>query len=524
MALQTIPGFTGFQYARFSSNNRRAIGKFTDVNHLMGIHETDPADYDKKVIQIYTQSTLYSNDFLNMVNQSTPFYIERGDTWKWKIEVPFQFSKIVDVPDATRALSKPGIDGQEFTLAFDTNEFSKNETIIIGHRMYGPQVAVVKDPVPYGRAWLFTLTLVTDQPTTAFIASEFLQVGIELHPGTSSIGEFDTEMPGLGRMADTIEMFESLSSASGRSHKITKWADETLISQRDAEGNLLDMVMYMPQVRNSTDKLSPSSVRWEPFIETLLRKKMLEDKVNKMIWGKAGTVRTNGSKQEYKKLSDGVYQRMRKYGNYVPYNRGEFTCNLVRAVFGDLFYRRVAVKDRRVKLYTNEAGMDVWQQALKQDAINSGLTLMTSVPAVSTGPGSTSDKSQHLVYSWAFDQMVTRETGVVEVIHLTELDLPQTNLEFGQNKKSTPVFMVFNVSPDSDGGFKGNVREVRLKGAPNMTWGYVDGRISHLGHFKSQGMQSANTNPWYSIWFEDRYDVFVEDLSRCVLIEEVPQF
>jgi hypothetical protein len=42
-------------------------------------------------------------------------------------------------------------------------------------------------------------------------------------------------------------------------------------------------------------------------------------------------------------------------------------------------------------------------------------------------------------------------------------------------KKSTPVFMVFDVSPMSDGSLINNIREVRMKGAPSMTWGYIDG-------------------------------------------------
>ena len=524
MALQTIPGFTGFQYARFSSNNRRAIGKFTDANHLQAIQETDPADYDKKIIQIYTQSALYSNDFLDMINRTTPYYIDHGETWKWKIEVPFQFSKIVQIPDSTAALSQVGLDGQEFTIVLDSSEFSKNETIILGHRQYGPQLAIVQDPVPYGRAFLYTCTYITDNPMSDYLDPTFLQVGIDVLPGTSVIGQFDTDLPGLGRMVDSIELFESLSSSFGRSHTVTKWADEEILHQRDQDGNLLDMVSYFPQYRNSTQKISPSDMRWEPFIEMLLRKRMIEDKVTKMIYGRAGTVRTNGSKQEYKHLSDGVYQRMRKHGNYLSYNRGEFSNNLVRSIFGDLFYRRVDMANRKVKLYTNEAGMDTWEQALKMDAQNSGITLMSQIPAVQQGPIKADDKSRHLVYSWAFDQTVTRETGTIEVVHLKELDQPQTNLEYGQNKKSTPVYMVFNVSPDSDGSFQGNIREVRKKGAPNMTWGYVDGRQSHLGHFKSQGMSSANMFPGYQIWFEDRADVFVEDLSRCVLIEEKPQF
>lgn len=525
MALNTIPGFTGYKYARFSANNRRAIGKFTDSNHLRAIQHTSPADYDKKIIEIYTQTSLYSNDFLTMINQSTPYYIDFDDTWKWKVEVPFMFASIVDVPDATLALAKPGIDNQPFSLILDTSEFSKNETVIVGHRQYGPQLAVVSDPIPQGRAWYYTFQLITDQPTVKFVDRAFLQPGIQVLPGTSVIGEFDVELPGLGRLADTIEMFESMSAAIGRSHHVTKWADELNIRQVDGEnGQLADLIAYYPnQVRNSR-KISSAGLRWEPFIETQLRMKMLDDKVNKMIWGQAGTVRTDASKQEFKRLSDGVYQRIRKYGNYVPYNRGDFNINLLRSVFGDLFYRRVSMAQRRVKLYTNEAGMDVFQTAIKQDAMNSGLNYMTQVPAVTSSTVNANSPQNHLTYAFAFDSIYSRETGVVEVVHLTELDQPQTNLEFGQNKKSTPIFLVFNVSPDSDGTFRGNVREVRLKGAPSMTWGYIDGRQSHLGHFASKGMNSSSMNPGYQIWFEDRVDVFVEDLSRCVLIEEMPQF
>ncbi len=95
---------------------------------------------------------------------------------------------------------------------------------------------------------------------------------------------------------------------------------------------------------------------------------------------------------------------------------------------------------------------------------------------------------------------------------------------FDSTENPTPVFMVFDVSPMSDGSMVNNIREVRMKGAPSMTWGYIDGTRHHLGFAKSQGMSSANKFPGYEIWMKDRCDVFIEDLSRTVLIEEIPQF
>lgn len=516
MATQTIPGLSGFLYARVSSMDKRAVGKLTDTNHLESFHSQEPAEYDKKIISLYTQSSLYSNDFLDMINKSKPFYIDNNtDSWKWDVQVPYKFPKIIDIPTSTAAMAKPGIDGQEFQVVLDSSEFSANQIVSVGSRQYGPRWFVVKDPLPWNAGFIYTFTLVSDNPTVAFVDSKFLQTGNELELIDVSIGEFDQELPGLPRLGEKITMFESLSSAYGFKHTITKWADER--SLRDQAGRPLDILVYARAQRNDLP-ITRNDVKWEPFIEYLMRKSMLEVKVKRMIWGKPGTVKTNGSKQEVKRTSAGVYHRMRNNGNLVQYNRGEFSANLLRSVFGDLFYRRVDVKDRKVKMYTNEAGFDTFQQALKADALNSGLTFVAD-----SGDRYLQGKGQNITYNFAFDSLVSRESGRVELVHLKELDLPQSNLEFGQNKKSTPVFFVFDVSPTSDGSMTNNIREVRLKGSPSMTWGYVDGRQHHLGFARSQGMSSANMFPGYTLWMEDRCDIFIEDLSRTVLIEEIPQ-
>jgi hypothetical protein len=521
MSIQTIPGLVGFTYARVASMDKRAVGKLTDSNHLESFHSTEPADYDKKIISLYTQSSLYSNDFLDMINKSTPFYIDNNsDAWKWDIAVPYKFPKIIDIPASLTTIltntGKAGIDGQEFQLVLDTNEFSKNAIISIGTRQYGPRFYVIKDPLPYNNGFLYTFTLVSPNPKVDFVNPTFLKIGVELELIDAAIGEFDQDLLGLPRLGEKITMFESLSSAYGYEHKITEWADDRMM--KDASGAALDILVYAPQRRNQLP-LTRNDVKWEPFIEFMMRKSMLELKVKRMIWSHPGTVKTNGGRQELKRTSAGVYYRMRNNGNLVQYNRGEFNANLLRSVFGDLFYRRVDVKDRRVKMYTNEAGFDVFQQALKTDALNSGLTFMAD-----SGNRYMQGEGQHITYNFAFDSMITRETGKIELIHLKELDLPQTNLEFGQNKKSTPVFFVFDVSPMSDGSMVNNIREVRMKGAPSMTWGYIDGTRHHLGFAKSQGMSSANKFPGYELWMKDRCDIFIEDLSRTVLIEEIPQF
>lgn len=517
MAVQFQPGFTGLYVGYTSQSDKSTIGKFTDSNHLERIHRDFPEEYDKKIISLYTQTSLYANDFIQMLDKSTPFLLNgMTDTWTYQINKPYQFPKIIDVPQSTIDQTFIGIDGKEFEVVFD-RAISKNAIISIGSRIHGQQIGLTADPVPYGSGWLNRATLISDNPTQDFVNRQYFVQGVEVEVINASIGEFDQDYLGLDTLADRMQMFETLGSEYGFEHTITGWADDKRMSGagRDKWGNPLDIIYYA-NVRNGKIQ-SRNDVRWEPFIEFLLRKEMLEMKVNRMFYAKPGYFKTNGGKQELKKVSAGVIHRMRTSGNYVPYNRGELSVGLLRATFGDLFYRRVPMAQRRVKMYTNEAGFDAFQQAVKADAIGAGLVFN-----VGDNDKFIQGKGQNLILNYAFDSFVTRETGIVSLIHLTELDLPQTATEFGQNKKSTPIFIVFDVSPEGNGGLMNNIREVRRGNRPNMVWGYVDGLRSHLGAYASQGHSMANKADQYTIVMKDRCDVFIEDMSRTVLIEEIP--
>lgn len=516
MPLETLPGQMGFIAGRYSSMDGRAVGKFTDSNHISALHRSNPSMYDKEIISLYTQTSLFSNDFLEMINKSTPYYINsNNDSWQWKVNVPYQFAKIVAVPDATASAAAPGIDGQEFELVFDRAAFQKND-VITANRMYGDSLVATSDPRPYnGRSFIQSFVLATTQNANVTSAQKvWLQEGIEYEQIDNVIGELDQDLSGLDKFGDWIQMQESLSSGYGVEHTITSWADARTL--KDENGKPLDIVTYAQYRANEVGKPEVIGMRWEPLIEQQMRRKMLEIKVKRMLWGKGGSVQTRANQQNVKRVTEGVYSKMRNYGNLVQYNRGDFSINLLRDVFGDLFYRRVDIPNRRVKLFTNEAGIQIFRQANKDDLLASGLTVIADSRFIK-GSG------QNMMVDYGFDMLYTMETGTVEVSHLKELDLPQTNSEMGQGKKSTPVFLVFDLT-SPDGGLQNNIREVRQEGQPSMTWGYIDGRRHHLGFAASQGMSSSSKNPGYTMWMEDRADVFIEDLSRTVIIEEIPSF
>jgi len=516
MALSNIPGFIGYEATRVSSFDNRAVGKFTDTNHLYSLHQMEPSEYDKKIITLYTQTSMYSNDFLQMINQSSTFWTET-DYWQWKIGVPYRFPSIIEIPASTAALATPGIDGQPFEIVLDRKAFFIHDTIT-ADRKFAPEFYVLDDPQPYNAGWKYKLTLKTQSPLTDYVDSSWLQVGLNMQRIDNMIGEFDQELSGLPELAQTISLYETMSAGYGIQHKITKWAQQ--MSTKDSNGNKLNLMAYSHYRVNEIGRKELLGMTWETYVEAEMRKWMMDTKVSRFIWSKPGTAKSYNDFQEIKKGVEGLYWKMRNYGNHLVYNRGDFSINLMRNVYGDLFYRRVDIADRRVRIYTNEAGMEVFSEALKKDMLGSGLNIVAGVnDKFIQGEG------QNMTVNYRFNRLITLDTGPIELIHLKELDLPQTNQEYGQNKKSTPIFMVFDISPDGDGTPKNNVREVRFKEAPSMTWGYINGRTKWgASAMSSQGMISSSMDPACSIWMEDRSDIFVEDLSRMVLIEEAPQY
>jgi len=517
-----IPGQQGVQVIPFSTEDVKALGKFTDSNHLSQIVKSSPDEYDKKIINLYTQSGVYSNDFTNMINKTTPFFTKSG-TWTWNINTTYEPNRITVIPDATAASNTLGID--ESTFQFVTLRPQQIGDVLTAHKMYGDGYKVVAEPAPYGTGFLLTVKLVGANVTKDSVASHrWLKQNQEIFQVDHVTGEFGQHLSGLDGQGKTIKMMDTMAQAYGVEHTITKDADRMILKGNDgstssyamgrnSSGQLLDAVAYVQYQINEVGKPVVLGTRWEPFIEQEARKKMLRLRAERSIWGLGGSS-TEGQMQEVVKHIEGAYHKMKNHAHYVDFNEGEFTPQLLRDVFGDLFYRRVDMKDRKVKLFTNESGIALFRQANKDDLAASGLTLMVDMKEYGANP-------KAILGNMGYDMMFSMETGVVEVSHLSELDQPQTSAEFNLNRKSPPVFMVFDMT-NQNGGLSG-VREVRLEGRPAMEWGYIHGRSHHLGHAYSKGMESANMFPGYKMWFDDRFDIFAEDLSRMVLIEQTPQ-
>lgn len=62
----------------------------------------------------------------------------------------------------------------------------------------------------------------------------------------------------------------------------------------------------------------------------------------------------------------GLYNQMKTGGTTVPYNKGEFSIDNLKEVFGDLFNKTTKGNNRQVKIITNQEGCNEFEKALKE--------------------------------------------------------------------------------------------------------------------------------------------------------------
>ncbi len=512
--LQGLNGKVIKTHSGSSKMYKEAMGKFTDKNYLENFIGAEPAKYDKRMLNLFTQTELYSDDFLQMISSSDTYWVDNPDgRFTYDIDLPMEYPTIVE--NLSSSDSQPGIDGTTIELVFDKKAFVVNDRITSDEMNQDVILQVIEDPEKYKGYWKFKFRAISKNPKTDFVHQTFIQVGRKYRKLDNVIGEFTKDLSGLGMLNNKLKVVNSIGEMYGVEASVTKWAMLTKDGkkqeiQKDPYGRYKDIQYF-----SIADKTNPKNavMFWENSFDTLLRIEMLKMKSNKLIWGRKGLNRDENGNPIYS--SPGLWEQLH-YGNVHYYTRGQFGPNLFRRILGDLFYGRVDIANRKALVYTNEAGFDLVSKSLKTDAMNQGFTF--NAENYVTG----SDK-MNLGIQFDFSYFITRETGKVEFKHLKQLDVPQMNNYYTTvGRKAAPVFMIFDVS--NQGGKVSNIREVKLRSHPSASFGFIPGRVHPEGFGKMQGMMSANKDPWYQLWMEDFAGVFLEDPTRTVLLKELPRF
>ena len=508
MPNQSIPRVNGrvIANAHMTSSfySKNGLGKLTDKNFVETMLRTKPDQYDKMMIRLFTDTKLYSNDLIDLVMKSgKPFMVnDPNGVFTYKIKKRAELPKVI--VNLASSIAKPGIDGQEFEIVFDKNVFVVND-IITAHRYeQETQVQIVSEGEKYQNGFKFRARAIGASGSD-FVNQRFLQVGTEYFKIGNILGEYTTSFSSLGMFDGNLEVMADVLQQYGVEHTITDWADATKLGmQTDASGNPLDITYYSvtdPMAMGEKTKI----VGWEPTVSRLLRMEMMRMKANTLMWGRQG----NGKDEKGRptRAKQGLWQQLH-LGNVIYYDRGQFSLNLIRAAVGDLFYNRVLIKDRSVKIYTNRSGMELAATAIRKDF--NGQNFMVDA-------GKFMDGKDRLKqgYAFQFDHFMTTETGPVEFVELEQLNEHATFLELGPNKKTPPIFIILDISGQDDAG----IREVKLATRPNMYYQYIPGSVG----FGAQQTVVASKDPYSTYMMKDFAGIFLEDPTKSVIIKEFPR-
>ena len=508
MPNQSIPRVNGrvIANAHMTSSfySKNGLGKLTDKNFVETMLRTKPDQYDKMMIRLFTDTKLYSNDLIDLVMKSGKPYMvnDPNGVFTYKIKKRAELPKVI--VNLASSIAKPGIDGQEFEIVFDKNVFVVND-IITAHRYeQETQIQIVNEGEKYQNGFKFRARAIGASGSD-FVNQRFLQVGTEYFKIGNILGEYTTSFSSLGMFDGNLEVMADVLQQYGVEHTITDWADATKLGvQTDASGNPLDITYYSvtdPMAMGEKTKI----VGWEPTVSRLLRMEMMRMKANTLMWGRQGNAKDEKGRPT--RAKQGLWQQLH-LGNVIYYDRGQFSLNLIRAAVGDLFYNRVLIKDRSVKIYTNRSGMELAATAIRKDF--NGQNFMVDA-------GKFMDGKDRLKqgYAFQFDHFMTTETGPVEFVELEQLNEHATFLELGPNKKTPPIFIILDISGQDDAG----IREVKLSTRPNMYYQYIPGSVG----FGSQQTVVASKDPYSTYMMKDFAGIFLEDPTKSVIIKEFPR-
>lgn len=506
MPNQSIPRVNGrvIANAHMTSSfySKNGLGKLTDKNFVETMLRTKPDQYDKMMIRLFTDTKLYKNDLLDLVMKTgKPFMVnDPNGVFTYKIKKRAELPKIIVSTSATY----PGRDGSTFELVFDKNVFVVND-IITAHRYeQETQIQIVSEGEKHQNGFKYKCTAV-GASSSDYVAATFLAVGVEYFKIGNVLGEYTTSFSSLGLFDGNLEVMADVLQQYGVEHTITDWADATKLGmQTDASGNPMDITYYSvtdPMAEGEKTKI----VGWEPTVSRLLRMEMMRMKANTLMWGRQG----NGKDEKGRptRAKQGLWQQLH-LGNVIYYDRGQFSLNLIRTAIGDLFYNRVLLKDRSVKIYTNRSGMELASTAIRKDF--NGQNFMVSADKFLDGKDRTKQG-----YAFQFDHFMTTETGPVEFVELEQLNEHATFLELGPNKKTPPIFIILDVSGQDDAG----IREVKLSTRPNMYYQYIAGSVG----FGAQQTSIASKDPYSTYIMKDFAGIFLEDPTKTVIIKEFPR-
>ena len=514
----------------FLRDNQYTTSSHVDSYHLSNLLKSaEPTDLgpvdlwamaQKVEMPLYQMSSFGGKNVIMVDNA-------RGE-YKWQIPVAQDLPYIVE--DIESANATKGIDGQTFKIKLNKRTFGHGD-IITYDKYNGVEMYITADDViPTGDSFIYTVQLVNND-NAKFLDNKYLKVGTKVFRKGSARGEYGERFSDLGNVsAGFREFYNYVGGAEAHVHySISSRADLMLKGGMKADGTVPVVELW----RNFDKSIDPSITSLEQmgkdkikaayqsgqltrsFLTTLEAAhltKIANDIETYLMWGQGGKVKQDGPDDI--RLSVGLWKQLDNSYKRI-YNKASFNLDLFKSEIFNFFNGKVEFQGpdpkRKLVVQTGMGGMKMVNEAIKKEAVNSGLIINAHEIGAITGKG------MDLNFGYAYTQYIIPFLANVQFVLNPAFDNIHTNDIENPIIDGFPLssynFIIFDITDNTND----NIYLLKLSWDNQLKWFYQNGTMDYMG--RTQGFQSSGNFNGYRVFMTQTMPaIWVKDPTKVLKI------
>jgi len=454
----------------------------------------------------------------------------RGE-YKWETPVVQDLPYIIEDIEPTNTTK--GVDGTTFHVKINKREFGHGD-IITYDKYNGVEMYITADDIlPMGDGYIYTVQLVNND-NYKFLENKYLTAGTKVFRKGSARGEYGERFSDIRTATGFRQFYNYVGGAEAHVHySISSRADLMIKGGLNANGSI-----PVTEIWRTFDKnVDPSVTSLENMVTVMGKdyvKKAMEngnlsrtflttmeaahlskvatDIETYLMWGHGGRIKQDGP--DDMRLSVGLWRQLDNSFKRV-YNKSGFTLDLFKSEIYNFYAGKVEFQGpdpkRSLIVQTGIGGMKLVNEAIKREAVNSGLVINASDVGAITGAG------MDLNFGFAYTSYVIPFLANVKFVLNPAFDNLHTNdIEnpiIDGRPLSSYSFIIFDVTDHGND----NIFLLKLSWDNQLKWFYQNGTMDYMG--RPQGFQSSGQFNGYRVMMTQTMPaLWVKDPTKVLKI------
>ena len=511
-----------------------AASSHVDSYHLVNmLKNAEPMDLgpvdlwamaQKVEMPLYQMSSFGGKNVINVDNA-------RGE-YKWQTPVVLDLPYIVDDVELNGA-TQVGADGSTFKIKLSRREFGHGDIITYDKYNGAEMYITVDDIYPVGDGFVYTVQLVNNDNSFT-LSSSYLAPGTKIFRKGSARGEYGERFSDITTQAGFREFYNFVGGAEAHVHySISSRADLMIKGGMNADGTVPVVEIW----RNFDKNIDPSIANLDNMVarmgkdyvkramsngslsrtflttmEAAHLTKVASDIETYLMWGQGGRVRQDGPDDI--RLSVGLWKQLDNSFKRV-YNKSGFNLDLFRSELYNFYAGKVDFQGpdpkRQLIVQTGMGGMRMVNEAIKREAMSSGLLIQAADIGAITGKG------MDLNFGFAYTSYVIPFLANVKFVLNPAFDNLHTNDIENPIIDGFPLssysFIIFDITDNTND----NIFLLKLSWDNQLKWWYQNGTMDYMG--RSQGFASSGQFNGYRVYMTQNMPaIWVKDPTKVLKI------